>query len=74
MTISTRSNRRPTVNADCCLATHLWNAAANYATTDALTMFIAVKNLFDRTVIVDRARGILPSAPRMVHAGVKFTF
>jgi Fe(3+) dicitrate transport protein len=52
----------------------LWNAAANYPVTKGLTMFVAVKNLFDRTAIVDRSRGILPSAPRMVHAGVKVLF
>jgi hypothetical protein len=30
--------------------------------------------LFDDTVIVDRARGILPSATRLVEAGLKFHF
>jgi Fe(3+) dicitrate transport protein len=52
----------------------LWNAAANYPASRTITVFVAVKNLFDRTVIVDRSRGILPNAPRMVQGGVKFTF
>ena len=52
----------------------LWNAAANYPATRRMTLFVAVKNLFDRTVIVDRSRGILPGAPRLVHAGVRVGF
>jgi Fe(3+) dicitrate transport protein len=52
----------------------LWNAAANYPATRKVTLFVAFKNLFDRTVIVDRSRGILPGTPRLVHAGIKVTF
>jgi hypothetical protein len=37
-------------------------------------MFVAMKNLFDRTVIVDRSRGALPSAARTTVAGVKLGF
>lgn len=50
-----------------------WNATFNY-NAEALrsTFFISVKNLFDRTYIVDRSRGILPSSPRLVQAGIKF--
>jgi Fe(3+) dicitrate transport protein len=51
----------------------VWNATFNYK-AEALrsTFFITVKNLFDRTYIVDRSRGLLPSSPRLVHAGIKF--
>ncbi|HET9265765.1 MAG TPA: TonB-dependent receptor [Vicinamibacterales bacterium] len=52
----------------------LWNAAANYPASRRLTLFVAVKNAFDRLVIVDRSRGILPGAPRLVHAGIKVGF
>jgi Fe(3+) dicitrate transport protein len=52
----------------------LWNAAANYPITRAATIFLTVKNLFDRTVIVDRSRGIVPSMPRLVQFGVKVRF
>jgi Fe(3+) dicitrate transport protein len=51
----------------------VWNATFNYR-AEALrsTFFVTFKNLFDRTYIVDRSRGILPSAPRLVQAGIKF--
>jgi Fe(3+) dicitrate transport protein len=52
----------------------LWNAAVNYPASRRLTMFVAMKNLFDRTVIVDRSRGALPSAARTTVAGVKLGF
>lgn len=52
----------------------LWNAAFNYPASRRLTVFVAVKNLFDQTVIVDRSRGILPSLARMAQAGVKLGF
>ncbi|HMO81582.1 MAG TPA: TonB-dependent receptor plug domain-containing protein [Pyrinomonadaceae bacterium] len=49
-----------------------WNATANYHVESIrTTFFVSGKNLFDRTFIVDRSRGILPSGPRMVLAGVK---
>ena len=35
---------------------------------------VTVKNIFDRTFIVDRSRGILPSSPRLLQAGVKINF
>ena len=51
----------------------VWNATFNYeAEAIRSTFFITVKNLFDRTYIVDRSRGILPSSPRLVQAGIKF--
>jgi len=36
--------------------------------------FVALKNLLDETYIVDRTRGILPGAPRLVQAGFKVNF
>lgn len=38
------------------------------------TFYVSCKNLFDRLYIVDRTRGILPGAPRMVQAGVHWSF
>jgi len=53
----------------------VWNATANYDVEQLnTTFFVTVKNLFDRTYIVDRARGILPSSPRLMQAGLKFRF
>jgi Fe(3+) dicitrate transport protein len=51
----------------------LWNAAVNYPIR-SVTAFAAVKNLFDRTEIVDRSRGILPTMPRTVQVGLKLKF
>lgn len=52
-----------------------WNATANYRVEAwKSTFFVTVKNLFDRTFIVDRSRGILPSQGRLVQAGVKVAF
>jgi Fe(3+) dicitrate transport protein len=51
----------------------LWNAALNYPVRGQV-LFVAVKNAFDRTEIVDRSRGIMPTAPRTVQAGVKVRF
>lgn len=33
--------------------------------------WLAVKNLTDRTVVVDRSRGLLPGMPRLVHVGIE---
>jgi len=52
-----------------------WNATANYKVEKwKTTFFVTSKNIFDRTLIVDRSRGILPSQPRLVQAGVKLNF
>ncbi|HLF84656.1 MAG TPA: TonB-dependent receptor, partial [Blastocatellia bacterium] len=53
----------------------IWNATINY-NIEAMrtTFFVTVKNLLDSTFIVDRARGILPSSPRLAQAGLKFNF
>jgi Fe(3+) dicitrate transport protein len=37
------------------------------------TLFVAVKNALDRTFLVDRARGMVPGSPRLVHAGLRLT-
>jgi Fe(3+) dicitrate transport protein len=51
------------------------NLAANIRPFDKRTTFFAtVKNVFDETYIVDRSRGILPGAPRLVQAGVAVKF
>jgi Fe(3+) dicitrate transport protein len=51
----------------------IWNTAVNYDLGRA-TVFLAVKNLFDDTFIVDRARGILPGSPRLVQVGIRARF
>jgi Fe(3+) dicitrate transport protein len=53
----------------------IWNTTINYE-VEAIrsTFFVTVKNLFDRTVIVDRTRGILPGLPRLLQVGVRFEF
>ncbi len=52
-----------------------WNATANYRVEKIkTTFFVTGKNIFDRLHIVDRVRGILPSSPRLVQAGVKVNF
>jgi Fe(3+) dicitrate transport protein len=53
----------------------VWNAAVNYKPpTSSLGVFITAKNLFDKAYIADRTRGILPGAPRLVQAGVEYSF
>lgn len=52
-----------------------WNAGANLNVRPGRAMvFLAVYNLTDALYIVDRSRGIVPSPPRRVHAGVRLTF
>jgi Fe(3+) dicitrate transport protein len=52
-----------------------WNATASYGLeTIGATVFITVKNLLDRTQIVDRSRGILPNTPRIWQGGLRFSF
>lgn len=52
-----------------------WNATANYRAEKLKSVFfLTVKNIFDKTFIVDRSRGILPSSPRLLQAGVKISF
>lgn len=52
-----------------------WNATANYKVEKwKTTFFVTAKNIFDRTFIVDRVRGILPSSPRLIQGGVHLRF
>ena len=52
-----------------------WNATVNYQMESLRTnFFFTVKNLTDKLYIVDRSRGILPSSPRLLQAGLTFRF
>jgi Fe(3+) dicitrate transport protein len=54
------------------------NVIVNFATSFRLptgtTLFATVKNVFDRTYVVDRTRGLYPGMPRLVQAGVSQRF
>ena len=53
----------------------VFNATANYNLPQyKLTLFLTVKNLADKVYIVDRTRGILPGAPRLIQAGLRWDF
>ena len=53
----------------------LFNVATTYTIESTETdLYFTVKNLFDDEYIVDRTRGILPGAPRLVQVGVKQSF
>lgn len=53
----------------------IWNATLNYHfKPERTTLFLTVKNLADKTYIVDRTRGILPGSPRLIQAGIKYAF
>ncbi|HXG90486.1 MAG TPA: TonB-dependent receptor [Vicinamibacterales bacterium] len=53
----------------------VWNAAANvFLKPSRITAYLAVKNVTDRLYIVDRSRGLLPGAPRLIQGGVRVTF
>lgn len=52
-----------------------WNATVNYRIEAwRTTLFVTSKNIADRTFIVDRVRGLLPSSPRLIHAGFSLNF
>lgn len=52
----------------------VWNAAVNYRIERLRsTLFVAVKNVLDRTFLVDRARGMVPGSPRLVHIGLRLS-
>ena len=53
----------------------IFNLTLNYP-VEAMrtTVFFTTKNLFDRLAIVDRARGLLPTAPRVIQAGLRWDF
>ncbi len=49
-----------------------FNATGNYRVEKLRsTFFVTVKNIADRTFVVDRSRGILPSSPRLIQGGVQ---
>jgi Fe(3+) dicitrate transport protein len=53
----------------------LWNATLNIPLEGLrATAFLAVKNLTDRLVLVDRSRGMLPGSPRLLQAGFRWDF
>ncbi|MBM3776564.1 MAG: TonB-dependent receptor, partial [Acidobacteria bacterium] len=53
----------------------IWNATVNYPVEPLrASLFFAVKNLLNRTVIVDRSRGLLPGIPRLAQVGLQFSF
>ncbi|MEQ1813989.1 MAG: TonB-dependent receptor, partial [Candidatus Nitrotoga sp.] len=53
----------------------IFNATLNYHfQPQHIKLFVAVKNLADKTYIVDRTRGILPGSPRLVQAGINYSF
>jgi Fe(3+) dicitrate transport protein len=53
----------------------IWNATLNVPLEGLrTTAFLTVKNLTDRLVLVDRTRGMLPGAPRLLQAGFRWDF
>jgi Fe(3+) dicitrate transport protein len=53
----------------------IWNATLNYQLKPAhTTFFVAVKNLADKTYIVDRTRGIQVGVPRLLQVGSRYAF
>jgi Fe(3+) dicitrate transport protein len=53
----------------------IFNLALNYNLPwKGLTAFAAVKNIADEVYIADRTRGILPGTPRLIQAGLKYSF
>jgi len=53
----------------------IWNAAASFRISPTnSTVFVTVKNLFDKLYIADRSRGLIPGGPRLVQAGVTQVF
>ena len=52
----------------------IWNLALNWDVADQLTLFGTVKNVADKTYIVDLIRGILPGSPRLVQVGASLRF
>ncbi|MGH7631379.1 MAG: TonB-dependent receptor family protein [Gemmatimonadales bacterium] len=53
----------------------IWNAAASHRIRPTnSTVFVTVKNLFDKLYIADRSRGLIPGSPRLVQAGITQEF
>ncbi|MGQ0737396.1 MAG: TonB-dependent receptor domain-containing protein [Acidobacteriota bacterium] len=52
-----------------------WNLAASWRVSRLPgSLFLAIKNVADRTFIVDRTRGILPGHPRLLQIGTSWRF
>ncbi len=57
------------------IASHLvWNATANLYLTERLDLYATVKNLADKTYVVDMTRGLVPGMPRLVQGGFTLRF
>lgn len=53
----------------------VWNLALNYTLPNSgMGVFFTMKNLFDHVYIVDRTRGIVPGAPRLIQAGIEYRY
>jgi Fe(3+) dicitrate transport protein len=52
----------------------VFNLALNYKIRDQLTAFFTVKNIADRNHIVERTRGIQVGMPRLIQAGIRYSF
>lgn len=52
----------------------VWNATLNYQFDKATTGFLTAKNLFDKTYIADRTRGIIVGMQRLLQVGVRRDF
>jgi Fe(3+) dicitrate transport protein len=53
----------------------VWNAPVSQAVAPLRgDVFVAVKNVLDRTYLADRSRGMIPGAPRLVHVGLTTRF
>jgi Fe(3+) dicitrate transport protein len=51
-----------------------WNATVNLYLTERLDVFATVKNISDKTYVVDMTRGLVPGSPRLVQGGVTLRF
>lgn len=53
----------------------IWNSTLNIPLEAwRTTAFVTVKNVFDRLVLVDRVRGMVPGSPRLIQAGFRWEF
>jgi Fe(3+) dicitrate transport protein len=53
----------------------IWNLTCNYPIERwRAALFVTTKNLFDRLYLADRVRGMLPGGPRLVQAGLRWSF
>jgi Fe(3+) dicitrate transport protein len=52
----------------------VWNATLNFAATDSVDVYATVKNVADKTYVVDMVRGLIPGSPRLVQVGAAARF